>query len=662
MSADITKGVVSIGDIADIAGVTRGAVSNWRRRKKDFPQQVAGNADRPLFSLNDVTAWLEKHAASSGASVRNLPDEKSSDMWAWAAMNTLRDNYEIDDAATLFVALCAERMTGQPVDESFVRRARDGKQIESIRSMLADVELSDLAELADTVLEKAARSQGRQSGEHGFPGSRTSTLLANLAAAQRGEVLYDPACGIASAILEAVDRGAKPSRIVGHDINRASLLCAEQRATLRNVKVELTHTDVLSEDVDQGLRADVVLLDPPFNMKFPSSEHLMDPRFVFGIPPKSSADMAWIQHAIAHLAQDGTAYVLTPPSALFKGGAEKKIRAELLRQGCVEAVVALPARMLQMTSISVALWVLRRPRPADPLREVLLIDASATKEPENHVPVWLTTPSSLEGVPHVRVLASDILSQDTNLTPHRWVATEEPEPVDIAEANAETRNELKRALERFNERRELRPPLALDSVSRVVTIGDLEEVVDVQTGRAPGRNGEFPDGVRQRLVKPADIREGLKPVDSAGPGIANATEPGDILVSTMGRIDARVDETGGHVSGPGIYRIRVRDTSVLLPEYLAAAISGSWNNKHLMGATIMRAHVRDLEIPLIPMDAQRAAAADLQSLRDLSVEAVRVSHLAQASASTLMDTIRYNAGPQTRPASAELSVLQAGES
>src|SRR5699024_9390697 len=53
------EGQLSLADIADLAGVTRPAVSNWRARNDDFPAPVEGSPERrPLFSLHEVLTWL----------------------------------------------------------------------------------------------------------------------------------------------------------------------------------------------------------------------------------------------------------------------------------------------------------------------------------------------------------------------------------------------------------------------------------------------------------------------------------------------------------------------------------------------------------------------------------------------------------------------------
>src|SRR5690625_3907565 len=53
------EGHLSLADIADLAGVSRPAVSNWRARNDDFPAPVEGSPERrPLFSFHEVLTWL----------------------------------------------------------------------------------------------------------------------------------------------------------------------------------------------------------------------------------------------------------------------------------------------------------------------------------------------------------------------------------------------------------------------------------------------------------------------------------------------------------------------------------------------------------------------------------------------------------------------------
>lgn len=53
--------LVGVGEIAEMAGVSRQAVANWRVRAKDFPRPVVDLASGPVFRRSQIRAWLRKN-------------------------------------------------------------------------------------------------------------------------------------------------------------------------------------------------------------------------------------------------------------------------------------------------------------------------------------------------------------------------------------------------------------------------------------------------------------------------------------------------------------------------------------------------------------------------------------------------------------------------
>lgn len=647
------EGLVSPSDIADMAGVSRGAVSNWRKRDGSFPRPVAGSASKPLFSLSDVSGWLEatgKHTAD------NRVEERQGDaMEVWAALNLMRGSLPAEEIAELVLILATSRTENGQIDFDDARIEPD--ILERVIYVIEKTDRTDLGEIADFALERLARSQGKMGADLGFIGSRTTTLLANLASTLQGGVLYDPACGIAGALLEAVKLGARPARVVGHDVNPRALRIASRRAELQEVELEIVLTDVLTEDIDPTLRADVILLEPPFGVRLEGAARLTDARFDFGAPPRSSADTAWLQHAIAHLADDGRAYVLSPAGTLFRGGEEGRIRAELVKHGCVEAIVGLPGKLLPHTSIPLALWVLRRPVPEAAIESVLFIDAAETVSPEYNVASWLTDAHARESVPHVEVAMTDVLAAESLLTPQRWVDRTEREPSDVSDAYrqgwsaiTDTMVKLQNVLKSFNH-------FASFSKSRVMTVSELVDqgVLDLRSGRPKDRYDDAPQELRQRIATASDVRDGTLRelgIDTEYDDYPELTWEGDVLVTTMNSIRARVDEAGGHLPSTGVYRLRVRDREVLSPGYLAIALSGSWNKRFQGGTTIQRASIKDLEIPLVPLTEQRDIQLAVLSSKLLHEHSAHLAEEASIVGTALLDAVRYNA----RLANPEVSV------
>ncbi|MHB1594786.1 MAG: N-6 DNA methylase [Streptosporangiaceae bacterium] len=661
------QGLLSPSDVAELADVKRPVVSNWRKRHADFPAAVAGTEAKPLFARTEIIDWLKRRgyeitAPAAGSEI-------------WAVANSIRDVLSLESAGELILALAClrSRAAGTPHDSlwrSVVDAGPDvvyGRLVEALREVRVPFEIrnleqfnllghrsrqtisalartindsdpGDLAEAVDFALERLSRWQIKGGGEAGFIGSRTSALLASLAE-NAGGTIYDPACGIAAVLIKIADRGSS-ARLVGHDISESAIRTASQRALLHRAVIDLLRIDVLAGDPDPDLLADVVVAEPPFGMTWDPSAVMADPRFAYGLPPKTSSDLAWVQHAIAHLASGGRAYVLTSPGALFRSGSERQVRSNLLSAGCVEAIIALPPKMLPHTSIPLALWVLRKPEAA---AEVLLVDASDVDNVEHQVATWLS--HHRVGAPHSRVAITDLLAADAVLLPAKWVGELRVDAEAIAASFIQGSAAIARTSRALGRRTPDFEQLADLPRSRIATVRELVDagVVDLRLGRRERvGNLDMPEDVR--VVKASDVKSGVLPPVS-GPAYADhpdVTEPGDVLVTTMHEIRAVVDRTGGHLPSTGVDRLRVLDRSTITPSYVAAVITGSWNARMQTGTTIQRAPIRDLEIPLIPKTDQHlveTAQADLTSVRELAEALTTQAHQVQAA---ILDALRYN--------------------
>ena len=687
------QGLVAPSDIAEMARVSRGAVSNWRKRSDDFPEQVGGTPAKPLFSREAVNAWL----TGRGYEIRQDRGETH----VWSALNEMRGVVPADEMAEVVLSLaCARKLSDesvvsvspwtrilQSVSGGFhvVAQVRDemathdprwaqlvpisdallrspGPVSNRVIGALDNVDSDDLSVVADYALNRLANAQIRSGAEHGFVGSRISRLLGNIVTVASDGVLYDPACGLASAVTAAVDAGAHPTRFVGHDINAAALRMAAQRCYLRGIDIELSQTDVLTGDVDSDLRADVIVLEPPFGLRWIASDSLVDPRWEFGLPPRSSADMAWIQHAVAHLSDEGRAYVVTSMGSLFRGGSEKAIRTELVRRGCVEAVFGLPGKMLPHVSIPLALWVLCRPGAANNPDEILLVDGSEVIVPENKAADWLRLPAEVADAPAWRsVLIRDLLATEADLTPQRWIAVAVPDPREVTAAYLDGWKAINASFDHVQERRRTLQRISAVPSARVLTIGELVDqgLLEIKAGRPRDRGNELSADLARRVVTAADVRDGsLTDIDDpvqAQTDDADLTRAGDVLVTTMHKIRARVDETGGHLPSTGVYRLRITNPDQQLsPEYLALVLTGSWNDRFQAGSTIQRAAIRNLEVPLVPLGDQTDLQTAIGAVRHLAEEAQTLADNAHAVGTALLDAVRYKAplhegnGPSVR--------------
>ena len=83
----------------------------------------------------------------------------------------------------------------------------------------------------------------------------------------------------------------------------------------------------------------------------------------YGIPPVGNANYAWLQLFINKLSTTGTAgIVLANGSMTTNAGTEGEIRKQLITEGLVDCMVALPTQLFYNTQIPASHWFLARTR------------------------------------------------------------------------------------------------------------------------------------------------------------------------------------------------------------------------------------------------------------------------------------------------------------
>lgn len=141
------------------------------------------------------------------------------------------------------------------------------------------------------------------------------------------------------------------------------------------------HADSFHRDLHPDLKADYVLANPPFNDSDWRGDLLKDDkRWGFGIPPTSSANFAWVQHFIHHLAPTGMAgFLLANGSMSSNQAGEGTIRKAIIEADLVDCMVAMPGQLFYSTQIPVCLWFIAREKKNGRFRdrrgETLFIDA-----------------------------------------------------------------------------------------------------------------------------------------------------------------------------------------------------------------------------------------------------------------------------------------------
>ena len=189
---------------------------------------------------------------------------------------------------------------------------------------------------------------------------------------------------------------------------------------------------------------DSVIANPMWNQKG-FKQYMEDDqygRFGYGVVNNSSADWGWIQHMLASMNETGRMGVVLDQGALFRGGAERRVREAVLRDDLVECVVALPEKLFYNTGAPGCLIFLNRKKTVDKRGKVLFVYAAECFEKLSNmnqlraedihriVEVFVGF-SAVDK--YSRVVGLDKIEEnDWNLSVTRYVDIfDPPEPVDI---------------------------------------------------------------------------------------------------------------------------------------------------------------------------------------------------------------------------------------
>ena len=234
----------------------------------------------------------------------------------------------------------------------------------------------------------------KKAGEFYTPRS-VVRMMVELLDPREGESIYDPACGTGGMLLGAIEHvqraGGDPrtffGRIFGEEKNLTTSSIARMNLVLHGIEdFRIEQNDTLRNpaftDAAGALAAfDCVIANPPFSLKEWGREVWeADPwgRAAFGLPPASYGDYAWVQQMVASMAEgSGRMAVVLPQGALFRKGAEGRIRRALLEEDLIEAVIGLAPNVFYGTGLAPAVMTLRRAKPRGRRGKVIVIDASS---------------------------------------------------------------------------------------------------------------------------------------------------------------------------------------------------------------------------------------------------------------------------------------------
>ena len=277
-----------------------------------------------------------------------------------------------------------------------------------VRLRNSDFEFPDLLGAAyEYLIGEFADSAGKKGGEFYTPRS-VVRLMVRLLKPELKHDIYDPCCGSGGMLIAAkeyIDEHGEDGRkanLFGQEFNGTVWSIAKMNMLLHGISTaDLQNDDTLSDprhlEGGELLRFDRILTNPPFSINWGHTEKDANgqpawspqhpERFNYGQVPLGSkkADLMFLQHMLGVCRDEGMIATVLPHGVLFRGGEEKGIRAGIIEDDLLEAVIGLPANLFYGTGIPACILILRQQKqdganrvsgkPAERQGKVLFINA-----------------------------------------------------------------------------------------------------------------------------------------------------------------------------------------------------------------------------------------------------------------------------------------------
>ncbi|HAK41720.1 MAG TPA: type I restriction-modification system subunit M [Clostridium sp.] len=305
------------------------------------------------------------------------------------------------------------------------------------------------------LIKQFADQGGTKGGEFYTPEQVVKTLV-GIVKPKEEESIYDPTTGSGGMLIHSThyieEHGGNPKNVSlnGQEINLSTWAICKMNMLFHDATgADIKKGDTIREPkhTNGGVLKtfDVVLANPPFSLKNWGEEEAKGDaygRFIYGIPPKSYGDLAFVEHMIASLNSKGRMGTVVPHGVLFRGGAEGKIRTSILKDDLIEAVIGLPQNIFYGTGIPAALLIINKDKAENRKGKILFIDASSgfikdgnkNKLRDEDIEKIIETFDNFEAVEKYAevVPLKTIEENDYNLNISRYVDTsEEEEEIEI---------------------------------------------------------------------------------------------------------------------------------------------------------------------------------------------------------------------------------------
>jgi type I restriction-modification system DNA methylase subunit len=619
-------------------------LGNWRNRYPDFPPTKKSGSGLFLYNRAEVLRWFKSHEQES----------PTTSLQIWNLVNSMRGS--LDEGEFLLTGLamlsmiklgkkpptdnCKDRQLAKTLGETgkvllnvFDLWEYRDVDLDSVWNKLDGVQVEDIPLWLQTFdnLPKGRFSQDTTADP-------INELIVNLVEHVETTV-FDPTVGQGRTLL----RVAKEihGRAEGQELNPRSREICILRAFLLDVPVKIELGDSLTDDGFSSEHYEVVVADPPMGLKLSDRARAMP--WPLG-QPRTLGDWAWAQHIVLHLAKNGEGYLNLSSGALVHGQSSE-IRREMIRRGCIEAVISLPP-LATSARIPLALLCLRAPDIKTGVG-VLMIDASdissrGVKEFASNIPnivnkvkAFRANPDSVIADEQSMVVpVLDLLEGECSLVPARYIArarkSEAPYTGELrplleslrSSANNVALHLSDASLEGFKLTHVPLKTLRLKEMADIISGVRIDaEIRPFEKGKKPTTPGAQAVLTVRILRKPGPLLS-TEYIEEEQLHTRAVTQPGDIVITRIGESQAKVDAKGGNLVLAPLSILRLE--SKFDPYVVAAALNGDHVRKLTTGAGIGRVDLDMLEIPQITIEQAHGLRETLLQIEQLEADVEEV--------------------------------------
>ena len=359
-AADKMRGAVSV---ADYKFIVLGLIflkyisDSFEERYKELVEEGYGLEEEKDSYLEKNIFYVPKNAR-----------------WSYLEEHSKDDNIGeiIDDALTLIEKDNTSLKNVLPKDYNspIMRNVNLGELIDLFTNIKVGtkdaIEKDILGRIYEYFLGQFAKNELQKGGEFYTPACLVRTMVECIEPYQ-GRV-YDPACGSGGMFIQSLkfvqdhQGNINNISIYGQEKNPTTWRLAKMNLAIRSLNGDLGKyaADTFTEDLHKDLKADFILANPPFNLEWDVDKVTKDPRWRYGLAPKTNANFAWLQHMISKLSQNGKMACILANGSLAAGYQEGEIRKRIIENDLVDCIITMPTNLFYTVTVPCSIWIISR--------------------------------------------------------------------------------------------------------------------------------------------------------------------------------------------------------------------------------------------------------------------------------------------------------------